>query len=256
MAASELKWWEKHDEDDFSGFDPYSLTAIGMEWLDDVGRESIDRSAPHSLQRAQALAAWLEHQYAFRMMADCMTSMVERLLEPTPSNDFWKIWVVCGSPATQTIRVTEPGELVVQLDYDPSALLHASDLERKRALIDLIEAASQVAERQSSTDLSNLREACAEVREQEYQNEWIWGEAVSPNGRIARIVVSHDTISLKIYALIFESDGTLITRKLLIDERPYGSDVWHRHLGDIRWDSEERAVFVNNHDGRELYIDI
>ena len=212
MVASEPKWWEKHNEDDFSGFDPYSLTAIGMEWLDDTGRESIEHSAPHSLQRAQALAAWLEHRYAFRMIADCMTSMVERLLEPTPSNDFWKIWVVCGSPATQTIRITEPGELVVQLDCDPSALLHASDLERKRALIDLIEAASQVAERQSGTDLSNLRKACAEVREQGYRNEWIWGEAVSSDGRFARFVVSQVTVSWKIYALIFEPDGALIAK--------------------------------------------
>ena len=55
---------------------------------------------------------------------------------------------------------------------------------------------------------------------------------------------------------IYGRDGALLEDMLLVDDIPSGSDVWHRHLGDIRWDSPDRVVFVSGDEETETAVDI
>lgn len=253
MAAKQ--WWEKGGSYPGGALPDY-LYCLELEWLDEEGRQQIEEAPPGSAAQAQAIASWLERRYAFRLISDCMLSMVERLIGPGTPSEFWRLLIVCGAEGACEPSSEEPSELIVRIADDPARILDATDQERKEVVLSIVEKGVATAERSAGLDLSHVHKACDEVRRRGYVNEWVWGGATSPDGKTAEIVVAHDTEHLRISMRIYGRDGALLEDMLLVDDIPSGSDVWHRHLGDIRWDSPDRVVFVSGDEETETAVDI
>lgn len=142
------------------------------------------------------------------------------------------------------------GVYVIQIEFDLNKFLTADDYNKKKIVIDTV---LQGIKKLSNTvlfELDNIADACMQIVNSEYINEWIWGKTIRLKGKIARVKIKHEIDSVDIFIVFVNRDNIIIKEELVIsaipDERAYA-----HYLGKLERISEE-LVALTDKSGKEL----
>lgn len=142
------------------------------------------------------------------------------------------------------------GVYVIQIEFDLNKFLTADDYNKKKIVIDTV---LQGIKKLSNTvlfELDNIADACMQIVNSEYINEWIWGKPIRLKGKIARVKIKHEIDSVDIFIVFVNRDNIIIKEEWVIsaipDERAYA-----HYLGKLERISEE-LVALTDKSGKEL----
>lgn len=248
MEVHELLPWWKRGAWEQAGC-PATLgetVPIDIEWTNEALRSRIKAAIACGDPYGKLTARWLLGRRRFRLAADCMASMASRLVALSIPRPFWMIRVLCDEdPASQAVELQEDEVCDVHVALDVARALEGSDIAFKAAVVDALEQAAELIQRALGVDMRPLADACDAIRAAGYRNEWVWGEEVSPEGIRAQVRVIQDVHSLEVLMDLLDEGGRLMQSECLIRTGPWGSDVWHRHLGDIVWESPWQVSLID-----------
>lgn len=126
---------------------------------------------------------WKEKRHEFRLMTRCMTSMLERIMQPVKTKDFWKIIIEC----VDTDECKEPknllGVLVIQTYFDITLFYSLNENEQKKMIIDEVFHCFQKNIVDEFSDKMQIIKACHEIMDKNYINEWVWKTTTVRQGR-------------------------------------------------------------------------
>lgn len=193
---------------------------------------------------------WKEKRRNFQLMTRCMTSMIERIMEPIVTQDCWKIIIECVENQVSKRHENLLGVYVIQIKFDLNMFLTADDDSKKKIVIDTVLKGIRELSNNVSFELSNIVDACMEITNKGYINEWLWGKPVRLKGKIARVKIKHDIRNVDIFITFVNRDNEFIKEELVIsaipDERAYA-----QYLGKLNRISEDTVVLIDK-SGKEL----
>ena len=142
------------------------------------------------------------------------------------------------------------GVYVIQIEFDLNKFLTADDYNKKKIVIDTV---LQGIKKLSNTvlfELDNIADACMQIVNSEYINEWIWGKTIRLKGKIARVKIKHEIDSVDIFIVFVNRDNIIIKEELVISAIPDVRAYAH-YLGKLERISEE-LVALTDKSGKEL----
>ena len=223
--------------------EPLSLSEEEGVSLEDEFREKLTQSE------------YLRRGLRFFLKVDCVTSMVERLMEPTRDVDFRKIEIRVNAVDEGERLAIANGFCTIPLAYNAWDIFCMDDLGRKEAVISLILHALDVLEEAEGIALLNVRAACAEVKARGYENVWVAARRRSRWRYTAEVEVDYDTNGVRVHMNISDPKGVLVKRVLLAEDqvRPYS--LYYQYLGKLAWESKEK-VTLTTPSGAVFEVDI
>ena len=193
---------------------------------------------------------WKEMRRKFQLMTRCMTSMLERIMKPIHTKDCWKILIECVDDCIDKGYRNLLGVYTIQIAFNKQQFFLASNLEKKKMVIDVISEAIKLFSDIADFEVTNIRDACAEIKRRNYINEWFWKKSCSEEKKKAVVKIVHDVDDVKIY-IVFSEDNKFIQEKLLLctepDERSYSL-----FLGELYWISQNEIVLISKSGDRYI----
>ena len=193
---------------------------------------------------------WKEKRRNFQLMTRCMTSMIERIMEPTVTEECWKIIVECIEKQARKEYSNLLGAYVIQVEFDYNMFLTADDYSKKKMVIDTILKGIKKLSNCILFDFNNIVDACKQVADNGYINEWLWGKTIRLKGKNARVKIKHEISKVDILIAFIDRDNQCIKEELIIsaipDERAYA-----QYLGKLERVSEDVVALIDK-SGKEL----
>lgn len=193
---------------------------------------------------------WKEKRRNFQLMTRCMTSMIERIMEPTVTEECWKIIVECVEKQARKEYSNLLGAYVIQVEFDYNMFLTADDYSKKKMVIDTILKGIKKLSNCILFDFNNIVDACKQVADNGYINEWLWGKTIRLKGKNARVKIKHEISKVDILIAFIDRDNQCIKEELIIsaipDERAYA-----QYLGKLERVSEDVVALIDK-SGKEL----
>lgn len=193
---------------------------------------------------------WKEKRRNFQLMTRCMTSMIERIMEPTVTEECWKIIVECVEKQARKEYSNLLGAYVIQVEFDYNMFLIADDYSKKKMVIDTILKGIKKLSNCISFDFNNIVDACKQVADNGYINEWLWGKTIRLKGKNARVKIKHEISKVDILIAFIDRDNQCIKEELIIsaipDERAYA-----QYLGKLERVAEDVVALIDK-SGKEL----
>lgn len=193
---------------------------------------------------------WKEMRRKFQLMTRCMTSMIERIMKPIHTKDCWKILIECVDECSDKGYRNLLGVYVIKIAFNREQFFGASNLEKKKMVIDVVMEATKRFSEIADFDVINIRTACAEIIKKDYTNEWFWKKPCVMEEKRAAVKIIHDVNDVKIY-VVFSKNNNFIKEKLLLctepDERSYSL-----FLGELCWISKNEIALITK--GGDRYI--
>lgn len=193
---------------------------------------------------------WKEKRRNFQLMTRCMTSMVERIMEPTVTEDCWKIIVECVEEQASKGYRNLLGVYVIQVEFDLNMFLTSDDYSKKKIVIDTIFKGIRKLSSCVSFELNNIVNACMQVTDHGYINEWLWGKQIRLKGKIARVKIKHEISNVDILISFTDRDNQCIKEELIISAIP-DERVYAQYLGKLERVSEDVVALIDK-SGKEL----
>lgn len=187
----------------------------------------------------------------FRFLTRCMTSMIERLMGKIYTDNCKKIDFICTpNQNIDTKLYTALGFCHRQVNFDMNQFLLASDIDKKKIVVETFENGIRELSKDVAYDLSNVLSACEAVKNLNYVNEWFLKKKLKQGNVVVQIKIQHEVQDTKISMVFSDKKGTLIKEVLLIATKP---DEWefNQYLGKLKWIDENRAALVADN-GDEL----
>lgn len=179
-----------------------------------------------------------------------MTSMIERIMEPTVTEECWKIIVECIEKQARKEYSNLLGAYVIQVEFDYNMFLTADDYSKKKMVIDTILKGIKKLSNCILFDFNNIVDACKQVADNGYINEWLWGKTIRLKGKNARVKIKHEISKVDILIAFIDRDNQCIKEELIIsaipDERAYA-----QYLGKLERVSEDVVALIDK-SGKEL----
>lgn len=213
---------------------------ILIEWFDPEETSSPLRE--EAWRRCALYENDRDPEAVFYRITNCVTYMVERIMEPIPTRNLRRAIIRCASKGEERVIDYGDGHCTVCVLYDPWPIMELGDLGRKEMAADIILRGMDVLERETGLDASEVRRACALAREAGFESRWVWRRRRSPSGMTAEVEVDQDTERLRIWMTVYSRRGQMLRRALVADER---SDAWllrYCYLGDLRWEGDTAVV--------------
>lgn len=193
---------------------------------------------------------WKEMRRKFQLMTRCMTSMIERIMEPIHTKDCWKILIECVDKCSEREYQNLLGVYSIQMVFDRNRFFNASDFDKKKMVIDVVQEAMRRFSDWVEFDVNHINTACIEIIKKDYLNEWFWKKSCFMEKKEAKIKIIHNVNDVKIY-VVFSENNIFSEEKLLIctspDERSYSS-----FLGKIRWIAKDEIELVTK--SGDIYV--
>lgn len=193
---------------------------------------------------------WKEKRRDFQLMTRCMTSMIERIMEPTVTEECWKIIVECVEKQAHKEYSNLLGAYVIQVEFDYNIFLTADDYSKKKMVIDTILKGIKKLSNCISFDLNNIVDACKQVADHGYVNEWLWGKTIRLKGKIARVKIKHEISNVDILISFTDRNNQCIKEELIISAIP-DERVYAQYLGKLERVSEDVVALIDK-SGKEL----
>ncbi|MGL4483931.1 MAG: hypothetical protein ACRCUS_03195 [Anaerovoracaceae bacterium] len=169
---------------------------------------------PHSVVR--------DESWEFGLATRCMTSMIERLIKPIENPlGCWKIVVICEEESQHRYQIVG-GVLEVGVSFDFNRFWKEDELGKKIIVISKILEAIQILKGQVDLTLQELQRACVEIKEANYDNDWVWKKK-KIESRWAQVRIDHNCKSVDIYLEFLEKFGGVLASKKVISTLP---DEW------------------------------
>lgn len=196
---------------------------------------------------------WKEKRREFQLMTRCMTSMIERIMLPTHTEDCWKIIFECVNIGVDEGLKNLLGAYVIQIPLDVTEFYNLPQGDKKKFVVEkILEGLDKVAN-QLSFDTNNIKQACAQIKEQQYINEWIWKKSIKVNNNTIQIKIQHEVEFVKIYMVLPNKNEVGFEERLLIntipDERKYSS-----YLGELKRISENEVALIAKNGERFIQV--
>lgn len=100
-----------------------------------------------------------------------------------------------------------------------------------------------------SFELSNLINACEDIVNCGYINEWLWGK-MKLGKNVVRIKVQHEINDLNLFMMIFDQNDMSVKEELIISTIP-DEWVYGKYLGQLIKISEDTVVLLDKY-GKEV----
>lgn len=192
---------------------------------------------------------WKEKRREFQLMTRCMTSMVERMMEPIGTKDCWKILVECVEMPEYTNYRNLLGVYVIQAKMNLEVFYSAGDDKKKEMIVDIILEGVEQLSKYVSFSLHSISDACMKIAGNNYINEWTWKKA-KINKKIVAIWIEHGLREVNVFMKISSGDGTMLKKELIISTLP---DEWaySQYLGKLMQISENLVALIDK-SGKEV----
>jgi len=200
---------------------------------------------------------WKEKRRFFRLQTRCVSSMLERIFCELETVDCWKILVECVDEIKEERILNLSGVHTVQVILDYSKFMEASDYIKKYMACELLEKGIKRIVEEKGWEFEPFQKAILKVKELDFRNEWVWKKPVkSPDKKYsAEIFCNHEVNNIHIYIIIKDKKGNEVARKKLITELP-DEFAYSKHLGQVKWLSNTKAVLLNKKGDCSWAIDI
>lgn len=184
---------------------------------------------------------WKWKRRELQLMTRCMTSMIERIMPRITTKDCWKIIIECvQQPTSNKIRNMGGGVCHVQVPFEIDRFREMSSLEKKAHVINKVREALVIIAQNDDFDVTAIANACDEVVNLNYINEWYWKKPVKSKHLSVQVKVSHEVEKVNLYFVFKDSVKNVSKEVLVVSDLP---DEWayFKYFGKLEWVSDGTA---------------
>lgn len=182
-----------------------------------------------------------ENMVKMRDYTRCITAMIERYYTPITTEKYWEIVVNILKPEDKGFRENSSGGVLeTYCVYDYEHLFQLDDLCIKKVTLDLVESTIISTMEEHNWDTTSFKNACNLVRENNYQNNWVWKKKRN-YGLIAEVYVEHNVKTARIFLNIKKSNGEILKKHLIAETIPI-EFVFFSYFGELIWENANCAV--------------
>lgn len=182
---------------------------------------------------------WKWERRKFQLATRCMTSLIERLMEPTITEECWKIMIECTEDEIKEPVLAEV--IFIQHNINFNDFFSLNDVEKKKKTIDIVWDCLHLWEDKIPFDMKNIYRACQKVRELEYVNKRKWKRPIKSSQYIAQFEIEHDVKSADIYVSVYDHKRNFVKRKLMVRTQPHEWSICD-YLGKIEWIAKDEIA--------------
>ena len=183
---------------------------------------------------------WKWKRRQFQLMTRCMTSMIERIMPRIVTKGFWKILIECVEQPSSSKIVNRLGVCCVQVPFEIDLFWEMSSFEKKVYTIQKIREALVIIAQNDCFDVTAIDNACDEVVNLNYFNEWYWKKPVKSNCLSVQVKVSHEVERVNIY-FVFKDFVKNVSKELfIVSDLPHEWD-YLKYFGKLEWISDRIA---------------
>lgn len=183
---------------------------------------------------------WKWKRRQFQLMTRCMTSMIERIMPRIVTKGFWKILIECVEQPASSKIVNRLGVCCVQVPFEIDLFWEMSSLEKRVYTIKKIREALVIIAQNDCFDVTVIANACDEVVNLNYINEWYWKKPVKSKHLTVQVKVSHEVESCNICLVFTDYAQNVSKEEFVVSDLP---DEWaySKYLGTLEWVSDRTA---------------
>ena len=183
---------------------------------------------------------WKEKRRQFQLMTRCMTSMIERIIPRINTRDCWKILIECVEKPSRNECVNLLGVYTIQVPFDINMFWEMNGHEKKNYIINKIKEAIRIIAQYNFFDVEAVDNACNEVVDLNYVNEWYWKKPVKSKHLSVQFKVSHEVESVNLYLVFRDSNKNVCKEIFLVQDIP-DERAYDKYLGKLEWISDGTA---------------
>ena len=183
---------------------------------------------------------WKKKRRQFQLMTRCMTSMIERIIPRIVTTDCWKILIECVEKPSRKECINLLGVYSVQVSFDINMFWKMNGLEKKKYVVKKIREAIAIISQYNFFEVEEIENACNEIVDSNYINEWYWKKPVKSKQVSVQIKVLHEVENVNIYMVFKDSSKNVCKEKLLVSEIP-DERAYSKYLGKLEWVSVATA---------------
>lgn len=183
----------------------------------------------------------------FNIMSTCVTGMIQRLMAPVRNDRFHLLTISCDSYSEETSVSCYDGYCQVSIPWDLSGFYDLDDYQKKKVIVDIVEAGLDVLEANGIVPVASPRKACAIVREVGYQSIWVVNEKRSASKLKASAIADSNTERLLVWLYVFGKGGQMMGRFLMAETGPEMVHVRNSYAKSMAWTGE--ALSITSEDG-------
>jgi hypothetical protein len=201
---------------------------------------------------------WKWRRWHFGNETRCIAEFYLRLLGKFETKETKKITINCVQRLRTNEVDTRAGFTEVEVEFSYDKYLNSNSLEKKKMILDkLFEGIGKIAS-VYGWDMSILEQVYLSIKENNYDNEYVWRKKASPSRKyIAEIVCQHNLDKYVIKMNIIDTKtSTLVKSELLKTETPHPI-LYISHLGNLKWESNNEAMLISRHSKKQwrVYVD-
>lgn len=198
---------------------------------------------------------WKQKRLLFRDEVRCIAEMYTYHLGKFETNNIKKVMINCVSLIENHEIVIIDGTVEVEVDFDIYTYLRLSNSEKKKVILNKIQVGILKVASKFHWESSLFQSVYNIICEKNYKNEYIWRKKYSPSRRYVGITFCiHDINTFEIFLIIKDKTTEVVLKKeLIIRERP-NEFAFVRHLGNLRWISENEVVLINKNKNKKWSI--
>lgn len=182
----------------------------------------------------------------FRQETRCVTALYEAFFNKLKTDRCSEIIVRCVEKITNNHIPIFGGSAEVQVLFDFNQYFRSTDEEKKRLALEALHTGVERAAKEFGWDLKPFFVAYEGVKSRNYRFAYVHHKPkYNPNRKhVAEVVCTHDVSSFRIDIVIKDKSGNQINKKHIITEDPI-EFLYERHLGNLRWISNDEVEFTN-----------
>lgn len=183
---------------------------------------------------------WKWKRRQFQLMTRCMTAMIERIMPRIVTNECWKILIECVERPSSSKIINRLGVYCVQVPFEVELFWEMSSLEKRVYTIQKIREALVIIAQNDCFDVTAIANACDEVVNLNYINEWYWKKPVKSKHLTVQVKVSHEVESCNIYLVFTDYTKNVSKEEFIVSDLP---DEWayFKYFGKLEWVSDGTA---------------
>ncbi len=186
----------------------------------------------------------MAYDYIFRLQAFCVTDHILRYWKPRPTCNFWKIKINCFNTNEEIKLYNNKHSDIFQIgcSFDYKYFFNLNNKEKKIFLLSVIEENVLKALEELNLSTIEFKNACEEVREEDYLNIGLFAKKKNADGLLAQILAIHDVLDFRLYFLIKDKKKNLLFKQEIEIELPR-SERFVSLQGKLVWD-KNKAIYT------------
>lgn len=138
--------------------------------------------------------------------------------------------------------------------YSPWRIFDATEVERKKIAVDIIEKASLKLENDLQLDMASLLKACESIKLANYENKWVWKRKQSKSRLTAEVTVVHTTETIEIWMTVYSPKGQMLRHLLVNTQNANSNSLKDHYLGDLFWTDD--VATLTSSEGFNFSVDM